>query len=216
MSRDRHLLLTALLTFAVTVLAGLAGGTAAAADGPPGATAPGSWRWPLEPVPRVVRPFDAPAGPYGPGHRGVDLDAGVGQPVLAAGAGVVAFAGTVAGRGVVSVAHADGRRTTYEPVAAVVAGGEAVIAGAPLGTVTAAPGHCLPGTCLHWGLRLGDIYLDPLGLVGAVEVRLLPVWGDGAAALARPAPNSRIGVPVVPVAPVAGVSSDRGPLLARG
>jgi murein DD-endopeptidase MepM/ murein hydrolase activator NlpD len=54
--------------------------------------------------------------PFGPGHRGVDLAAVAGAPVLAAGAGTVVFAGTVAGRGVVSVDHSGGLRTTYEPV----------------------------------------------------------------------------------------------------
>ena len=79
-------------------------------------TSGGAWRWPLEPAPEVLATFVAPAGAYGPGHRGADLSARVGQPVLAAGAGVVAFAGRVAGRGVVSVRHPGGRRTTYEPV----------------------------------------------------------------------------------------------------
>jgi len=150
---------------------------------------PGAWQWPLAPQPQVVRQFEAPAGPYAAGHRGVDLGALVGQQVRAAGPGVVTFAGMVAGRGVVSVQHEGGRRTTYEPVAAVVHAGEPVTAGAVLGTVTAAPGHCLPGTCLHWGLRLDDgTYLDPLSLVGrvsAARVRLLPVWTDRGPLLAR-------------------------------
>ncbi|MGH8893530.1 MAG: peptidoglycan DD-metalloendopeptidase family protein, partial [Actinomycetes bacterium] len=93
-----------------------------------------------------------------------------------AGTGVVAFAGPVAGRGVVTVLHPDGRRTTYEPVAASVAAGDPVTEGAVVGTVAAAPGHCLPGTCLHWGLRSGETYIDPLSLVGATQVRLLPFW----------------------------------------
>lgn len=140
-----------------------------------------SWRWPLDPRPRVVEAFRAPAGPYGPGHRGVDLEGHVGQPVRAAGPGTVAFAGLVAGRGVVSVDHPGGRRTTYEPVDAVVDIGDQVAAGTRLGTLGAAPGHCLPGTCLHWGLRRGAVYLNPLTLLGLVRVRLLPVWTDDAA-----------------------------------
>ena len=120
--------------------------------------------------------FRAPVGPYGAGHRGVDLEARVGQPVRAAGPGTVAFAGTVAGRGVVSLDHAGGLRTTYEPVVAAVDIGDQVAAGTRLGLLSAAPGHCLPGTCLHWGLRRGGVYLDPLTLLGMVRVRLLPVW----------------------------------------
>jgi murein DD-endopeptidase MepM/ murein hydrolase activator NlpD len=147
--------------------------TAAPARAEPGGA---RWQWPLAPRPVVTARFDAPPGPYAPGHRGVDLAARVGQEVLAAGAGVVSFAGPVAGRGVVAVIHPDGRRTTYEPVAPLVSAGEPVAAGEVLGRVSAAPGHCLPATCLHWGLRRDETYLDPLSLLGAALVRLLPVW----------------------------------------
>jgi len=29
--------------------------------------------------------------------------------------------------------------------------------------------------CLHWGLLQGDVYLDPLALLGLGRVRLLPL-----------------------------------------
>ena len=54
----------------------------------------------------------------------------VGQPVRAALPGTVTFAGMLAGRGVVVVDHG-ATRTTYEPVAATVAVGTPVAAGAP-------------------------------------------------------------------------------------
>ena len=42
----------------------------------------------------------------------------------------------------------------------------------------AAPGsHCPPRACLHWGWLRGETYLDPLRLVGAAPVRLLPLAG---------------------------------------
>jgi murein DD-endopeptidase MepM/ murein hydrolase activator NlpD len=132
--------------------------------------------WPLAPPHRVVRVFEAPSSPYGPGHRGVDLAAPAGAPVLAAGAGVVVFAGPLAGRGVVSVDHPNGLRTTYEPVDAVVKAGDRVVAGTVLGRLR--PGHAgCPGACLHWGVRRGGEYLDPLSLVSTGRVRLLP-WAD--------------------------------------
>src|SRR5690242_19929717 len=94
---------------------------------PAAPVAPGlGFRWPLDGTPAVVRPFDPPPQPWLPGHRGVDLAAGAGAPVYAAGAGTVRFAGQVAGRGVVSVDHAGGLRTTYEPVTPAVAEGQAV------------------------------------------------------------------------------------------
>jgi len=166
------------------------------------------WSWPLDPTPAVLAGFDQPAGPFAPGHRGADLAARVGQPVRAASAGVVAFAGQVAGRGVVSVAHPDGHRTTYEPVAASVPAGRAVDGGEVVGTVTAAPGHCLPRTCLHWGLLLDGRYLDPLAMVSGVEVRLLPVWSG----LPAPLPVPR--APTSPSARPGAPPPDRGPLLA--
>ncbi|GAA3390062.1 murein hydrolase activator EnvC family protein [Cryptosporangium minutisporangium] len=132
------------------------------------------WRWPLDGVPRVVRRFDPPADPYGPGHRGVDLAGAPAATVRAAGAGVVRFAGPVGGRGVVSVTHPSGARTTYEPVRAVVRTGDRVSAGTALGRLD--PGHlgCAEAACLHWGLIVEGSYRDPLALVGPGRVRLYP------------------------------------------
>jgi murein DD-endopeptidase MepM/ murein hydrolase activator NlpD len=130
--------------------------------------------WPLGPPHPVLRPFTAPATPYGPGHRGVDLGGTPGEPVFAAAGGVVVFAGELAGRGVVSIDHAGGLRTTYEPLAPAVGAGERVVAGAVIGQLR--PGHsgCAAAACLHWGVRRGAEYLDPLALVLQVRVRLLP------------------------------------------
>lgn len=134
-----------------------------------------AWTWPLAPVPPVAVRFEAPPTPWSAGHRGVDLLAGVGQPVLAAGRGQVTFAGMVAGRGVVVVRHAGGWRTTYEPVDERAASGTLVDAGTPIGVVSATPGHCAPAICLHWGLRQAQTYVDPLQLVGRGPPVLLPL-----------------------------------------
>lgn len=129
------------------------------------------------PRPPLLRPFQPPPAPWLPGHRGVDLGGAPASAVRAAGAGVVAFAGSVAGVPVVSVDHPGGLRTTYQPVVAEVRRGSAVRLGDVLGRLAAAPSHCAPLACLHWGLRRGDDYLDPLALVGVdLRVRLLPLW----------------------------------------
>ncbi len=141
------------------------------------ARASSNWRWPLDGLPAVTRRFDPPATPYGRGHRGVDLATVPGAAVRAAGPGVVSFAGTLAGRGVVAVRHADGLRTTYEPVAATVPVGVRVAAGAQLGTVGGGHLGCPAAACLHWGLLRGRTYLDPLSLLGVGPVRLLPLAG---------------------------------------
>lgn len=133
-----------------------------------------TWVWPLSPPHVVSRPFQPPATAYGAGHRGVDLVGVTGDPVRAAGAGVVSVAEMLAGRGVVVVVH-DGLRTTYEPVTASVAVGESVSAGEVLGHLEAGHAGCPVAACLHWGLRRGEAYLDPLSLVGRGRVRLLPL-----------------------------------------
>jgi murein DD-endopeptidase MepM/ murein hydrolase activator NlpD len=133
------------------------------------------WAAPL-PEAGVTRSFDVLPSRYTAGHRGVDLAGAPGTPVLAAGDGVVAFAGMVAGRPVVSVDHPGGLRTTYEPVDPSVGAGQAVARGSPLGTLRAGHAGCPAAACLHWGLRRGEDYLDPLALLAVPRVRLLPLY----------------------------------------
>lgn len=151
--------------------------------------------WPLQPEPEVVHGFDPPSDPYGAGHRGVDLAGTVGDVVRTALAGTVTFAGPLAGRGVVVVSHG-ATRTTYEPVTATVSVGDAVTAGAPIGRLELPRSHCLPTACLHWGWIEGETYLDPLRLVGAGPVRLLPLWRD--LSVAAGADHPGVEVPVFP------------------
>ena len=128
----------------------------------------------------VVRGFDPPVTPYGPGHLGVDLAVRPGQAVRSAGDGIVTFAGAVAGRGLVVVAHPDGISTEYEPLDPSVPTGAAVSRGQVIGHVAGTHGTCAPGRCLHWGARRGTEYLDPLSLLRRLgPVRLLP-WPAGA------------------------------------
>lgn len=131
--------------------------------------------WPLHPQPEVVDRFDPPDQPWGAGHRGVDLAGRAGQEVRSALPGRVVFAGRIAGRGVVVVGHGS-TRTTYEPVTATVRVGDTLPAGGPIGRLELTGSHCFPRTCLHWGWLRGEEYLDPLRLVGAGPVRLLPLW----------------------------------------
>lgn len=126
----------------------------------------------------VLTRFRPPPSRYGPGHRGVDLAAARGDPVRAAGAGIVVYAGQLAGRGVVSIDHQVGVRTTYEPVTASVKAGDSVLIGQTIGLLVGGHVACAPATCLHWGARLPDgRYLDPMSLLTGLRVRLLP-W-DG-------------------------------------
>ncbi|MEV1201372.1 M23 family metallopeptidase [Microbispora rosea] len=147
--------------------------------GPPGEAS--GWRWPLSGPARPMRRFDPPPQRWLAGHRGVDLAARPGEKVVAAGPGTVGLAERVAGRGVVTIAHPDGLRTTYLPVRALVRPGDAVAAGQVIGVVEeVAAAHCT-APCLHWGLLRGRLYLDPLLLFGRGQVRLLPRWAAGEA-----------------------------------
>lgn len=136
--------------------------------------------WPVGPPrPEVLRGFEPPPGPYAAGHRGVDLAAPPGTPVLAPAAGTVAFAGPVGGLGVLTITLTGTGlpplRTTYGPVEPLVGAGAAVRPGEVVARV-APGGHC-PRSCLHWGLLRGDRYLDPLALLRGGRSRLLPVTG---------------------------------------
>jgi murein DD-endopeptidase MepM/ murein hydrolase activator NlpD len=137
--------------------------------------------WPLQPRPNVVRMFDAPSPNWHRGHRGVDLAGVPGQPVYAAGAGTVVFAGELAGRPLVSIAHPGGLRTSYEPVRPSVRVGRRVAMGEVIGELQ--PGHrgCPAQACLHWGAMWGPAsradYVDPLGLLASTPIRLKPLRG---------------------------------------
>jgi hypothetical protein len=156
------------LAVACTVaLASVAGGgvvpsTARAAGGA------GAWVRPVAGA--VVKPFAPPATRYGRGHLGVDLAAPPGTFVHAAGTGSVTFAGVVAGARHVVVAHDGGLRTSYSFLAKIdVRRGEHVAAGAVLGTTGGTgPGH--DGSVLHFGLREGETYLDPMTLFRPVDL----------------------------------------------
>jgi len=148
------------------------GGPAAAA--PAAAPTAVVYRAPIAPPWRVVRSFVGPAAPWAAGHRGIDLDTQVGAPVLAPVAGTVAVAGTIVDRGVVTIVDAAGRRNSLEPVTPGVRVGQQVTIGEVVATVSAERSHCA-GTCLHWGVREGLNYLDPLALLpGGGPIVLLP------------------------------------------
>jgi len=118
----------------------------------------------------VVDPFRPPATPYGAGNRGIDYATVPGTPVGAAASGQVVFAGRV-GTGLhVVVLHGDGLRTSSSFLASVaVRRGQMVTAGETLGTT---------GASLHFGVRAGHAYLDPMLLfgdgAGPVAVHLVP------------------------------------------
>jgi murein DD-endopeptidase MepM/ murein hydrolase activator NlpD len=119
----------------------------------------------------VTDPFREPTCPYCAGNRGLEYLTSPGAPVGAAAAGRVTFAGRVAGVTYVVLEHSGGLRTTYGRLAgAVVQVGEVLGRGDRLGTTAAAT---------FFGVRDGEIYLDPAPYLGVVVPRpqLVPLNG---------------------------------------
>jgi murein DD-endopeptidase MepM/ murein hydrolase activator NlpD len=132
--------------------------------------------WPVASPHPLVRSFVAPASDYGAGHRGIDVAAPPGTPVLSPADGIVYFAGVVVDRPVLTISHEGGLLSSYEPVASTLAAGTPVRRGQLIGTI-AAGGHC-SAHCLHLGVRLHGQYVSPLNYLGGVtRPVLLPTRG---------------------------------------
>ena len=150
--------------------AGALGLAPAIASTPAAVAAPVQWRWPVPPPIRVVSPFRAPASPYASGHRGIDIAVVPGATIVAPEPGTVSFAGAVAARGVVAIDHGGGIVSAIEPVDALVAEGQAVAAGDPIGVVSSG-GHC--SGCVHFGVRIDGEYVSPFLFLGGIPRAVL-------------------------------------------
>ena len=179
MGSSRPCRLLASATLLLTVLTTGNASVATPASAAPRPAAPDSqpgllWQWPLAGEPIVLRAFSRPPHRWNAGHRGLDLRAHTGQSVLAPRAGVVTFAGTVVDRGVVTITHPDGLRTSLEPLTPQVGVGARVSSGQLVGRLSTG-GHCGTG-CLHWGIRRGQVYLDPMLVTGPRRFAVLKPW----------------------------------------
>lgn len=123
----------------------------------PSSTEPaGLFLWPVDAP--LVDLFRRPAHPYGPGNRGIDFDTAAGQPVVATAPGEVVFAGAVGHAHHVVVRHPGSVRTSYSFLQRVeVRRGQSVEAGDVVGRA---------GATLHFGVRVGAAYVDPLSFLG--------------------------------------------------
>lgn len=146
---------------AVVILFAVPGAPAAAAE-------PGTWAWPVEGPMLAV--FDPPDSPYGSGHRGIDIAVPEGTPVRAPADGTVTFAGPVGGRRFVTIDHGGGIRSTASFVEALAVRAGDVVAGGDLLAVSGT-GHASASVPhVHFGVREGDTYVDPLAYLAAPNV----------------------------------------------
>jgi murein DD-endopeptidase MepM/ murein hydrolase activator NlpD len=131
------------------------------------------WEWPVVSRGHVLQGFRAPATRYAAGHRGIDLAAHPGEPVVAPAPGVIRFRGRVVDRDVVTIAVANGILVSLEPVTSTRSPGEVVAEGDLLGTVSTG-GHC--DGCVHVGVRVNGEYVSPLAFfAGVPRAVLLPL-----------------------------------------
>jgi murein DD-endopeptidase MepM/ murein hydrolase activator NlpD len=130
----------------------------------------------------LVRGFEELAGPFGPGHRGVDFGAVPGAPVRAPAGGRVTFAGQVAGTTWLTVEVAPAVLVTLGPLRSLGSSvGQTATTGDRLGTLASGHASADPSVAaLHLGLRVDGIYVDPLPwLAGLARPRLAPLSKPG-------------------------------------
>jgi murein DD-endopeptidase MepM/ murein hydrolase activator NlpD len=134
-----------------------------------------SWVWPVNGDPVIVRDFIAPETPWGPGHRGIDIDASHSPTLRAPVSGRLRFAGEVVSRGVVTIETSEGFLVSMEPVVLDLPTGSTVTAGQVIGEVDS--GHC-PRRCVHVGLRIDGYYVSPAAFFGVQRRAVLLPWAQ--------------------------------------
>jgi len=144
----------------------------------------GAWTWPVKGP--VLQKFVLGDDPYAAGqHRGIDIGAAAGEPVLAPASGTVSFAGTVplSGR-TVTIRTPDGYSVTLTHLASTgVRRGETVGEGAAVGTIgpSGEVEHDVP--YVHLGIRKSE---DPNGYVDPLLFLPVPVEPTAAPTSAPP------------------------------
>lgn len=152
---------------------------------PAAALASEAWAWPVEGA--VITPYRNGEDPYARGqHRGIDVAAAIGSPVVAATDGSVRFAGVAGSSGLtLSIRTSDGRfDTSYLHLSRIdVREGDRVSRGLRIGAVGATGRRSAAEPHLHFGVREAGTrhaYRDPLDFlppIGPRPVRELPRHG---------------------------------------
>ena len=175
------------------------------------APAQAAWVWPVSGD--VITPYRNGTDPYAPGqHRGIDIAAPVGAPVVAAAGGDVRFAGTAGSSGLtIGVRTEDGFDTSYLHLSSIaVRAGARVSAGERIGAVGTSGTRSASAPHLHFGMRDAGTrhgYHDPLGFLPPSAPPAAEPPAAAPAPAREPAPPATAPVPAV--AP--GVRPEPGP-----
>lgn len=96
-------------------------------------------------------------------HRGIDITNSEGAQVFASSDGVVSFAGLTPAEGkTISIKHSNGLTTTYGNLSSIlIIQGKRVRQGEKIGLVGSGFDASSPSPHLHFGVKIGKIYLDP-------------------------------------------------------
>ena len=168
-----------------------------------------AWTWPAGGP--VLQYFKFGDDPYAGGqHRGIDISASAGAPVVAPAGGAVSFAGTVPGGGhTVTIETPDGYSVTLVHLGTVaVSRGAEVAEGDTVGTVGPSGTPEVAGPYVHLGIRLtadDNGYIDPLGLLPRLaDEQPAPDPAAGIGGAAVPAADPVEAAPAVDPAPTSG------------
>lgn len=98
-----------------------------------------------------------------------------GVDVRAPADGRVTFAGWVVDRPVLTIRHESGLRSSFESLRSDLSPGDVVSQGETIGHLSDPP-HCGSKACVHWGVRRGESYVNPLQFVTDLRPSvLLPI-----------------------------------------
>src|SRR3954466_4264279 len=137
----------------------------------PAPSAYAAWVWPV--AGDVITPYRNGTDPYATGqHRGIDIAAPVGAPVVAAAGGAARLAGTAGSSGLtISIRAGDGYDTSYLHLSSLtVRAGTHVSAGDSIGAVGTTGVRSASEPPLHFGVRDAGSrhdYHDPLAFLPA-------------------------------------------------
>jgi hypothetical protein len=135
----------------------------------PAPSAHAAWVWPV--AGKVITPYRNGTDPYATGqHRGIDIAAPVGAPVVAATGGEVRFAGMAGTSGLtISVRTGDGYDTSYLHLSSLsIRAGAHVSTGQRIGAVGVTGVRSATAPHLHFGVRDAGTrhdYRDPLAFL---------------------------------------------------